>query len=103
MKKIGMLFLSLVLMVSAFLFVTKLDVRGETNIINGSFESDLFEDDSWTLEEINWDVVSIISSSPEAKYSGENALNYFVEEEADSDQSFILQQAISDLTPGTYQ
>ncbi|SFL70791.1 arabinogalactan endo-1,4-beta-galactosidase [Gracilibacillus orientalis] len=103
-KKAGIVCLALLLIVSAFPFIGNIDVKAasqENLLTNGSFESDLFEDGSWTVDEMDWDGVSLDSAHTDA-YEGNYSFNYWVEETGSEEQSFKISQSISDLPAGKY-
>ncbi|WP_018931892.1 glycosyl hydrolase 53 family protein [Gracilibacillus lacisalsi] len=103
-KKVGMLCLALLLIVSTFPVGgnTSTQAAAQENLLtNGGFETDLFVDKSWTIEEIDWDLVSVDSAHTEA-YEGNHSFNYWIDEAGSEAQSFTITQAISDLPAGNY-
>ncbi|MGP4039201.1 glycosyl hydrolase 53 family protein [Gracilibacillus sp. D59] len=104
LKKAGIVCLALLLVVSMFPFVASANVEAASQdnlLTNGGFETDLFEDRSWTVDEINWDGVTLNSAHTDA-YEGNFSFNYWVNETGSEGQSFTITQSISDLPPGKY-
>ncbi|WP_058308989.1 glycosyl hydrolase 53 family protein [Gracilibacillus massiliensis] len=104
-KKIGVLIVAIVLIVSTFSFnnLIEVEANAEDNlIVNGGFESDLFEDGSWEIDPIDWDAVAINAVKADAANSGNYSFNYFVNEGFGS-QTFTLSQSLDSLSAGSYQ
>lgn len=100
----GIWWIALLLVISSFPFggMERLAASEENLITNGGFESDLFEDDSWWIDEIDWDVVTLNSSHPDAYYEGNYSFNYWIDESGSEEQSFTITQSISKLPAGDY-
>ncbi|WP_231710846.1 glycosyl hydrolase 53 family protein [Gracilibacillus suaedae] len=103
-KKAGMLCLALLLIVSTLPIGgnTSTQAASQGNLLtNGGFESDLFDNESWAIEEIDWDLVSVDSAHTEA-YEGNHSFNYWIDEAGSGEQSFTITQTISNLPAGNY-
>jgi arabinogalactan endo-1,4-beta-galactosidase len=102
----GMVYSIIFLLIfSSTLFQHPLGVQANTStnlIENGSFETDLFADESWAVESIDWDYVTINGQSTEA-VDGSSSFNYWFNDNGTKEQVFQLQQEIPSLEEGTYR
>ncbi|SEO56494.1 arabinogalactan endo-1,4-beta-galactosidase [Amphibacillus marinus] len=71
-------------------------------LVNGSFEQDFFADNSWELDNINWNDIQL-NHSNETAIDGSYTFNFFVSETVESAESFQLSQELKQLPAGNYQ
>jgi arabinogalactan endo-1,4-beta-galactosidase len=77
-------------------------------LANGGFESDFYEDGSWTVEPLNGESLDIqhyfySDDSWMSGGEGEHALKYWIKDTAIENQSFTLSQTIPILPAGSYE
>lgn len=76
-------------------------------LVNGSFESDFWQENSWEIEVLNWEYMQI-NHFPYAndKYiyplEGDFALNYWIHDQAPDQQMFKIKQTVT-LPKGYYE
>lgn len=80
----------------------------ENYITNGGFEANFWDDDSWTVDPLNWDHLEAqhykYSEDPSLnKDEGEHAFKYWIKDTAGEKQSFTLNQTVPTLPAGSYQ
>ncbi|MFJ5762404.1 glycosyl hydrolase 53 family protein [Neobacillus sp. NPDC093182] len=72
------------------------------SLVNGGFESNFWEDGSWTVETMNWNGISVNPSQSE-KFEGNSSFNYWIMETASGTQTFTVKQTIGTLPAGNYE
>ncbi|GAA0286556.1 arabinogalactan endo-1,4-beta-galactosidase [Gracilibacillus halotolerans] len=70
---------------------------GENLLQNGTFDDDIWEEDTWIFSEIDWDTVTIQQEDVESNV----ALNYFFQPDSGDDSSFRMEQEVT-LSAGNY-
>ncbi|MFC7677428.1 glycosyl hydrolase 53 family protein [Paenibacillus sp. GCM10028914] len=77
-----------------------------SSIVNGGFETDFWNDQSWTVETNNWDQLEL-SQFPYANDSSlnpnEQAFKYWIKETAAGKPTFSVKQTIPALPAGNYE
>ncbi|PLS05587.1 glycosyl hydrolase 53 family protein [Neobacillus cucumis] len=104
--------LTVVMVFSTFLFNSHISFAAEDSqtqfITNGGFESDFWNDHSWSVETTNWENVDIqqfayANDTWMARDEGDHALKYWIKNTANADQSVKVKQTISTLPAGSYE
>ncbi|SHM73121.1 glycosyl hydrolase 53 family protein [Gracilibacillus kekensis] len=106
-KKVGVFIVAIVLIVSTFSFnnLTEVEANVEDNLlVNGGFESNLFDDNSWTITTSDRNLLSLDGAKTDGYYLGEKSFNYWIDTAAaSSTHSFVITQTIDNLPSGNYQ
>ncbi|SES27366.1 arabinogalactan endo-1,4-beta-galactosidase [Gracilibacillus ureilyticus] len=102
MKRVVTLFFTVFLVLGIFSLNSVSANSADNFLTNGGFETDLFTDNSWSIENVDWDQVTLNSTGEDAT-EGNYAFNYWVNDTASEEQNFTIQQTITSLSPGTYQ
>jgi arabinogalactan endo-1,4-beta-galactosidase len=72
------------------------------SLVNGGFESNFWDDGSWTVETMNWNGISVNPSQSE-KFEGNSSFNYWIKDTASGTQIFTVKQTIGTLPAGSYE
>ncbi|WP_226528636.1 glycosyl hydrolase 53 family protein [Metabacillus niabensis] len=76
-------------------------------LINGGFETDIWDGDSWTIDNIDWEQAEVIhfpySDDPYiTSHEGQYAFKYWIKDTATGDQTLTVKQSIDSLPAGSY-
>ncbi|MCV9886160.1 glycosyl hydrolase 53 family protein [Metabacillus halosaccharovorans] len=76
-------------------------------LLNGGFETDIWNGDSWTIDNIDWEQAEAIhfpySDDPYiTSHEGQYAFKYWIKDTATGDQTFTVKQSIDSLPAGSY-
>ncbi|WP_068646726.1 glycosyl hydrolase 53 family protein [Paenibacillus antarcticus] len=111
-QKVISIFVAVLLTISSFSFslgAASAAVEDSTSyIVNGGFEADFWEDQSWSVETDNWDQVDILRYSYEDDTwlkpdEGEHGFKYWIKKTASEDQLVTVNQVIPTLPAGSYE
>ncbi len=102
--------LTIVMVVSTLPFQNQrgLAATEEPNLlINGGFETDIWDGDSWTIDNIDWEQAEVIhfpySDDPYiTSHEGQYAFKYWIKDTATGDQTLTVKQSIDSLPAGSY-
>jgi arabinogalactan endo-1,4-beta-galactosidase len=72
------------------------------SLVNGGFESNFWDDGSWSVETMNWNGISVDPSQSE-KFEGNSSFNYWIKDTASGTQTFNVKQTIDSLPAGSYE
>jgi arabinogalactan endo-1,4-beta-galactosidase len=78
------------------------------SLVNGGFESDFWNDGSWTVDSIIWDNVELSQFAYAADTwmtpaEGDHAFKYWIKDTAAENQSFRIKQTLPTLPAGSYE
>jgi|GEM_PF-357342 len=79
-----------------------------SGVANGGFESDFWQDGSWTVEASDWSSVDIqhfayANDSYIVSYAGEHAFKYWINDQTDDAQTITIKQTVAGLPAGIYE